>query len=104
MPGSPSPPRPPKLPRTPRHLRPSRCPVPERAAWPEPILERQVAAERAFHNGDVGPRRAMWSHLAPVTLFGAIVDAVGWSDVSSEFDSLARRFTNGTSYELEVVA
>jgi hypothetical protein len=33
-------------------------------------LARQVEAEEALHNGDPGPRLAMWSTQDPVTVWG----------------------------------
>jgi hypothetical protein len=33
-------------------------------------LVRQVEAEEALHNGDPGPRLAMWSTQDPVTVLG----------------------------------
>ena len=36
-----------------------------------PTLARQLDAEQALHNGDPGPRLAMWSTRHPVTVFGA---------------------------------
>lgn len=48
-------------------------------------MPRQVEAEKAMHNGDAGPRLAMWSHDAPVTLFGAWVSKNGWKEVSRTF-------------------
>ena len=33
-------------------------------------IARQVEAEEALHNGDPGPRLAMWSTKEPVTVLG----------------------------------
>ena len=41
------------------------------------MLPKQVAAERAIHNGEVEPRLALWSHHDPVTLFGAVLTRIG---------------------------
>ncbi len=65
-----------------------------------PILHEM---DTAFHNGDVGPRFATWSHRDPVTLFGAVLTKSGWSELAPAFVFLASRFSNGT-YEYEVIA
>jgi len=68
------------------------------------ILPRLREAEIALHNGDAGPRSALWSHNDPVTLFGAEVNRTGWSELGPTFNWLATRFTACTSLEYEVVA
>ncbi len=67
-------------------------------------VSRQVQAETAIHNGDAAPRMAMWSTGDPVTLFGAMKTNSGWADVSSTFRWLASRFSDCTSYDVELVA
>jgi len=67
------------------------------------VLPTLHEMEKAFHNGDVGPRMANWSHNDPVTLFGALLMKSGWSEVGSAFEFLASRFSNGTAYEYEVI-
>lgn len=67
-------------------------------------MPRLMAAETALHNGDAGPRVAMWSHERPVTLFGAAATKTGWAEIGPTFDWLASGFSNCTSYENEVVA
>ena len=67
-------------------------------------LERYVEAERAIHEGDAGPRLAMWSRQEPVTLFGAAFTKSGWTEVAPVFDFLASTFSDCSSYENEVVA
>lgn len=37
------------------------------------IGPRITEAEIALHNGDSGPRSAMWSRAEPLTLFGAAI-------------------------------
>jgi ketosteroid isomerase-like protein len=59
--------------------------------------------EMAFHNGDVGPRMATWSHNDPVTLFGALMTKNSWSEVAPAFEFLASRFSNCDAYEYEVI-
>ena len=68
-------------------------------------LPRQVAAEEAMHNGDPGPRLAMWSTRDPVTLLGAAVpNKRGWDDVSRTFRWVASRFSDCAAYDFELVA
>jgi ketosteroid isomerase-like protein len=67
-------------------------------------MPRQVEAEKAMHNGDAGPRLAMWSHGDPVTLFGAWVSKNGWKEVGRTFPWLASRMADCRSYEVELVA
>ena len=50
---------------------------------------RQVHADTALHNGDARLRKAMWSTVEPVTLFGAASSATGSAAVHSAFDRLA---------------
>jgi hypothetical protein len=37
------------------------------------VLPPLTAADTAIHNGDAGPRIAIWSRKEPVTLFGALL-------------------------------
>jgi ketosteroid isomerase-like protein len=68
-------------------------------------LARQVKAEEAIHNGDLAPRLAMWTRNDPVSLFGGMGPCnSGWPDVSRTFHWLARRFSDCTSYEFELMA
>ena len=67
-------------------------------------MPRLMDAERALHNGDAGPRLAMWSENEPVTLFGAWFSDVGRDDVSRVFTTLASRFSECTEYDVEMVA
>jgi ketosteroid isomerase-like protein len=78
--------------------------VPELDSFPSPILEKRTAADTALHNGDARPRKRLWSHNDPVTLFGAAVTKTGWEDIAKTFDWLASRFSNCTAFECEVVA
>ena len=45
------------------------------------VLPRFDEAETALHNGDPQLRIAMWSHEEPVTLFGAVRSAYGWTEL-----------------------
>jgi ketosteroid isomerase-like protein len=68
------------------------------------VLPGYLAAERAIHDGDAEPRKALWSRTDPVTLFGAAVNARGWDALSSTFDWLADSFSDCRSYDNEIVA
>ncbi len=67
-------------------------------------LPRFKEVENAFHGGDAGPRKEMWSHNDPVTLFGAAYMGSGWAELGPIFDRLADEFSNFSAYEVEVVA
>src|SRR5215472_12852504 len=60
--------------------------------------------EIALHNGDPGPRIAMWSRTEPLTLFGAAISGRGWGEIGPIFDTLGKQFANCLSYENEIVA
>ena len=68
------------------------------------VMPRQHEAEIALHNGDAGPRKALWSHHSPVTVLGAAKTVSGWPDVERLFDWLAGNFSNCESYHCEVIA
>ena len=68
------------------------------------VLLRQRQAELALLNADAGPRKMLWSHKDPVTVFGAAKTVSGWPEVESLFDWLASNFSNGDMYELDVTA
>jgi ketosteroid isomerase-like protein len=69
------------------------------------FVPRQEAADHALHNGDVEPRKQLWSQADPVTLLGAFgVAASGWSEVSETFDWVASQFSRGDEFKLEVIA
>lgn len=67
------------------------------------VLPRLSEADLALHNGDASPRKDMWSHTEPVTLFGAARSGSGWDELSKLFDWLGSQFSNGT-FEYEVLA
>jgi hypothetical protein len=60
-------------------------------------------AEVAVHNGDVGPRRAIWSRNDPVTVLGAWKNASGQQELDELFAHLANSFSDCTSYEFELL-
>jgi ketosteroid isomerase-like protein len=61
-------------------------------------------AEVAVHNGDAGPRRAIWSRNEPVSILGAWKNAIGRREVDEVFSRLAERFSDCTSYRFELLA
>jgi ketosteroid isomerase-like protein len=61
-------------------------------------------AERALHNGDVGPRRALWSRSEPVSVLGAWRNAWGQEGLDALFTALGESFSDCTSYSLELRA
>ena len=60
-------------------------------------------AEVALHNGDAGPRRAIWSRNDPVTVLGASKNASGQQELDELFADLADRFSDCRSYEFELL-
>ena len=61
-------------------------------------------AELALHNGDAGPRRALWSVNEPVSVLGAWRNAVGQEQIDELFAHLGKSFSDCTSYEFELQA
>ncbi|MFK0238060.1 nuclear transport factor 2 family protein [Streptomyces vinaceus] len=70
-------------------------------AWVRTALRE---AEVALHNGDAGPRRALWSRREPVSVLGAFRNAYGLQQVDELFGALERSFSDCTSYEFELQA
>ena len=70
-------------------------------AWVRTTL---YAAELALHNGDAGPRRAIWSRNEPVSVLGAWRNAQGQAEVEVLFDYLSTSFSDCTSYAFELLA
>ncbi len=68
--------------------------------WVQSVL---TAAELALHNGDAGPRRAIWSRTEPVTVLGAWTNAIGQTELDDLFTRLAESFSDCTSYEFELL-
>jgi ketosteroid isomerase-like protein len=60
-------------------------------------------AEVAMHNGDSGPRRALWSRNDPVSVFGAWQSATGQHQLDELFADLAETFSDCTSFEFELL-
>jgi hypothetical protein len=67
-------------------------------------LPRLRQAETALHNGDAGPRTAMWSHTSPVTLFGGAMGGSSWEEIEPIFLRLGASFSDCSSYDIEVIA
>ncbi len=49
------------------------------------VLRPLTAADTDIHNGDAGPRIALWSRKDPVTLFGAVQTKTSWREIEPEF-------------------
>lgn len=83
-----------------------RLPVDEETrAFLDDLWPRQLEAERAIHDGDPTPRKALWSRLDPLTLLGAnMARREGWGDLDGDFDRVASWFSDCTSYDVELVA
>ena len=56
------------------------------------------------YNGDAAPRRALWSRDEPVSVLGAWRNARGQQELDELFRSLARSFSDCTSYAFELQA
>ncbi len=70
-------------------------------AWVETAL---YEAEFALHNGDAGPRRALWSRNEPVSVLGAWRSGYGQAELDELFSALGRSFSDCTSYAFELLA
>jgi ketosteroid isomerase-like protein len=75
----------------------------EAAAFLDDVLPRLRDEVLALENGDAGPRKGLWSHHDPVTLFGAEASASGWEQVEPIFDRLAESFSQGPSCTHDVL-
>lgn len=72
----------------------------EFVAWVQGVLRD---AEIAIHNGDAGPRRAIWSRADPVSVLGAWRNARGQVELDELFSHLAQSFSDCTAYELDLL-
>jgi ketosteroid isomerase-like protein len=61
-------------------------------------------AERALHDGQAAPRRALWSRNEPVSVLGAWRNANGQQEIDELFEALAESFSDCTSFEYELLA
>jgi ketosteroid isomerase-like protein len=66
-----------------------------------PLLRAEVMA---LHSGDTGPRKALWSHDDPVTLFGAEFTGRGWAELEPIFDHLATTFAGARDTRYDVLS
>jgi ketosteroid isomerase-like protein len=76
----------------------------EREEFLEWARSRLRDAEEALHNGDAGPRLALWSGNDPVTVFGAWKSANGQDELRELFRHLEASFSDCLSYSHEIVA
>jgi hypothetical protein len=59
----------------------------------------------ALHNGDAGPKLALWSRDEPMTLFGAIwFEAVDADEARAALARLAEKFSDCTEYSEHLIA
>ena len=70
-------------------------------AWVKSAL---YEAEVAVHNGNAGPRRALWSSNEPVSILGAMRNAYGQRELDEAFTFLERTFSDCTSFVFELQA
>jgi len=68
------------------------------------VGSRLKDAELALHNGDAGPRFAIWSSREPVTVLGAWRSGSGHEEVSGIFRALEGAFSDCTSYSHDIIA
>ncbi|MFK0009164.1 YybH family protein [Paenarthrobacter sp. NPDC090520] len=61
-------------------------------------------AERALHNGDAAPRRALWSRKEPVSVLGAWQNTFGQAALDRLFTDLGKSFSDCTAYEFELLS
>jgi ketosteroid isomerase-like protein len=77
----------------------------ERDAFLAEVLDRQIEAEIALHNGDALPWRSLWSRRDPVTVAGpAVPFSIGWAEASATFDWVASLFRSSDDLDVEVLA
>jgi ketosteroid isomerase-like protein len=75
----------------------------EVSAFLHDMLPRQISAERAIHDGDVGPRLALWTRTDPVTSYefelvaagasGDLAYTVGLEHTSATVEGAPRTYT-----------
>ena len=68
------------------------------------VNTRLYEAELALHNGDAGPRRALWSRTEPVSVHGAWHNAFGQLELDELFETLATSLSDCTSHSFELQA
>jgi len=70
-------------------------------AWTQSRLRD---AETALHNGDPGPRLALWSAREPVSVLGAWRSAIGQEEMRELFHALAGTFSECKSHIYDIVS
>jgi ketosteroid isomerase-like protein len=68
------------------------------------VETRLIPADRALHDGDAGPRFAIWSMLEPVTVVGAWKSASGPDAVGDLFRELEGTFSDCVSFAFQITA
>ncbi|MDR6684612.1 ketosteroid isomerase-like protein [Arthrobacter sp. 1088] len=68
------------------------------------MVPKQLAADGAIHDGDAGPRLALWSENEPLTLFGASLSGSGRAELEPMFQNVASWFSHSDSFDLEIIA
>ncbi|WP_326836123.1 nuclear transport factor 2 family protein [Amycolatopsis rhabdoformis] len=68
--------------------------------WVETTLHD---AEVALHEGDPGPRLAIWSRAEPVSVLGAWRNARGRREVEDLFAALGKTFSGCPAYRFELL-
>ena len=76
----------------------------DRAGFLNWVRTELFEAELAIHNGDAGPRKALWSRSEPVSVLGAWRNAFGRQELDELFTDLAQQFSDCTSYRFELLA
>ena len=69
------------------------------SAFLSEVVPRLRQDVEALHDGDIGPRMALWSHREPVTLFGAALSGQGWAELEPLFERLATTFSGSRSLD-----
>jgi ketosteroid isomerase-like protein len=78
--------------------------VSERDDFLDWVGTRLRDAEIAVHNGDAGPRFAIWSRQDPVTVLGAWSSGSGHQEISDIFRRLEDSFSDCRSYSYDIIA
>jgi ketosteroid isomerase-like protein len=68
------------------------------------VLPRIKEDVEGLHSGTAEPRIMLWSHRAPVTVFGNAATVCGWEEIEALSRKLARNFHGSESCEYEVLA
>lgn len=74
----------------------------DREAFLDWVMNDLQDAERALHDGDSGPRRALWSRNEPVSVLGAWRNAFGQEEIDVLFAGLGSTFSDCSSFAIDV--